>query len=213
MSERKKGVLTVISGFSGVGKGTIVKELLNKYPEEYALSISATTRKPRVGEENGREYFFVTKCAFRKMIREEALFEHAEYNGNFYGTPKAYVIEQLSKGKNVILEIDVQGAIQIKKMFPEAFLLFIIAPDAVVLKNRLTGRGTETEEQIENRMNRAVEECDFMVHYDDVAINDDLALCVENVHEMVTKGKRSGLDPKELSPRLKQELITLQKEK
>lgn len=115
---KKKGVLTVISGSSGVGKGTIVKELLKNYPEEFALSVSATTRQPREGETNGKEYFFITRKEFERLIARNMLFEHAEYNGNYYGTPKKYVKEQLKAGKNVILEIECQGAVQIKKQFP-----------------------------------------------------------------------------------------------
>ena len=118
----KKGIIVVVSGFSGAGKGTLMKALLNEY-DNYALSISATTRNPRPGEENGREYFFVTKDEFEKLIAEDGLVEYANYVGNYYGTPKKFVREKLDQGKDVILEIEIQGALQIKKKFPQALLL------------------------------------------------------------------------------------------
>ena len=136
----QKGILTVISGFSGAGKGTVLKRLLTKY-DNYALSISATTRAPREGEENGREYFFKTREEFEKMIAKDELIEYAMYVNNYYGTPKAYVQEQLSQGKDVILEIEVQGALKIKERFPDALLIFITPPSAGELKRRLTDRG------------------------------------------------------------------------
>ena len=137
----QKGILTVISGFSGAGKGTVLKRLLTKY-DNYALSISATTRAPREGEENGREYFFKTREEFEKMIAKDELIEYAMYVNNYYGTPKAYVQEQLSQGKDVILEIEVQGALKIKERFPDALLIFITPPSAGELKRRLTDRGS-----------------------------------------------------------------------
>lgn len=169
----RKGILLVVSGFSGAGKGTLMKELLSRY-DNYALSISATTRNPREGEEDGREYFFRTREEFEKMIAEDALIEHACYVGNYYGTPRAYVEEQLSLGKDVILEIEIQGALQIKKRFPDTLLLFVSPPDAATLKNRLVGRGTETMEVIENRLARATEEANGIEQYDYFIINDDL---------------------------------------
>lgn len=209
---KKPGVLTVISGFSGVGKGTLVKELLSRFPENYALSISATTRKPREGEQTGREYFFITKPEFKKMIENQDLLEFAEYNGNFYGTPKPYVLKQLRNGKNVILEIEVQGACKIKEQFPDALLLFVVPPTADTLVKRLTGRGTETPEEIKNRMTRAIEECDYMVHYDEVCVNDDLSTCVNDMHEKIHSGVRSHTDLNALSERLKADLTALKKE-
>lgn len=142
------GLLIVISGFSGSGKGTIMKELIRRYPEKYALSISATTRQPREGEQDGREYFFKTKEEFLSMIEHNELLEHAQYVGNYYGTPKAYVQQQLQAHKHVILEIEIQGALKIKEQFPQTLLLFVTPPSAEILKERLTGRGTETEEVI-----------------------------------------------------------------
>ncbi len=150
----RKGCLVIISGFSGAGKGTVVKALMERF-DCYALSISATTRQPRPGEENGREYFFKTKEEFEELIRQDALYEYAQYVSNYYGTPKAYVEEQLEAGKDVILEIEVQGALKVKEKNPDALLLFVTPPSAQELKRRLEGRGTETPEVIEERMARA----------------------------------------------------------
>ena len=150
----QKGILIVVSGFSGSGKGTIMKELLKRY-DNYALSISATTRQPREGEEDGREYFFKTREEFEKMIAKDELIEYARYVDNYYGTPRAYVEEQLDAGKDVILEIEIQGALKVKEKFPETLLLFVTPPTAKELRNRLVGRGTETMDVIDFRMNRA----------------------------------------------------------
>ena len=180
----RKGILLVVSGFSGAGKGTLMKELVGRY-DQYALSVSATTRSPREGEVDGREYFFRTREEFEQMIAENALIEHACYVGNYYGTPKAYVEEQLSKGKDVILEIEIQGALQIKKRFPDTLLLFVSTPDADTLKNRLVGRGTESMEVVENRLSRAAEEAEGIEQYDYFIINDDLDACVTQVHQII----------------------------
>ena len=137
----EKGILIVVSGFSGSGKGTIMKELLKKY-ENYALSISATTRNPRVGEENGREYFFKSVEEFEKMIAKDELIEYAKYVDNYYGTPREYVEEQMKAGKDVILEIEIQGALKVREKFPDALLLFVTPPSAQELKKRLVNRGT-----------------------------------------------------------------------
>ena len=179
-----KGVLTVISGFSGAGKGTVVKQLLDKY--DYVLSISATTRSPREGEQDGREYFFKTKEEFERMIAEHQLIEYARYVGNYYGTPKEYVVQQLEQGKDVILEIEMQGALHVREILPEANLIFLTPPAVDVLENRLRGRGTETEEVIRNRMARAKEECSYMEQYDYIVVNDDLDTCVNEVHGIIT---------------------------
>ena len=181
---KKQGTLVVVSGFAGTGKGTVMKELLGRY-DSYALSISATTRNPRPGEVDGREYFFKTKEEFEQMIERDEFVEHACYVGNYYGTPKKYVQEQLAAGKDVILEIEIQGALNIKSQFPDALLLFIAPPSPDVLKERLVGRGTETEEVIEQRLARAVEESKGIENYDYLVVNDDLDECVENVHQMI----------------------------
>ena len=180
----KKGSLVIISGFSGAGKGTVVKELMKNY-ECYALSISATTRNPRTGEENGREYFFKTKEEFEELIRQDALYEYAQYVDNYYGTPKAYVEEQLAAGKDVILEIEVQGAFNIKKQYEDALLIFITAPSAAAIKERLVGRGTESEEVINKRINRAKEESEDMDKYDYIVINDQVEDCADRIHAIV----------------------------
>ena len=154
-----KGILVVVSGFSGAGKGTVMKRLMEKY-DDYALSVSATTRKPRPGEEDGREYFFRTRDEFEKLIEEDALLEYAQYVENYYGTPRSYVEEQLQAGRNVILEIEIQGAMKIKEKIPEALLVFVTPPTVEELERRLTGRGTETAQVIADRLARAGEEAE-----------------------------------------------------
>ena len=187
---KTQGILIVVSGFSGAGKGTLMKALMNRYSERYALSVSATTRSPREGEKNGVEYFFRTKEEFEKMIAKDELIEYAKYVDNYYGTPKAYVEEQLSAGKDVILEIEIQGALKIKEKFPDTLLLFVTPPDADTLKERLIGRGTETMDVIEARMKRAAEEAQFMDQYDHLVINDKLEICVEEMHQIIQSEHR-----------------------
>lgn len=180
-----KGVLAVVSGFSGAGKGTVMKRLLERY-DDYALSISVTTRSPRPGEEDAREYFFRTREEVEEMIRAEELLEYAEYVGNYYGTPRFYVEEQLAKGKNVILEIEIQGAMKIKEKIPEAVLIFVTPPTVEELKKRLEGRGTESPEVIASRLKRAGEEAEGMEQYDYLLVNDDLEDCVEELHRIMS---------------------------
>ena len=179
-----RGILVVVSGFSGAGKGTLMKHLLEKY-DNYALSISATTRAPREGEEHGREYFFHTKQEFEELILHDALIEYAQYVENYYGTPRKYVEEQLSAGKDVILEIEIQGAMKIREKFPDTLLVFVCPPSMEELKNRLVGRGTETLDVINGRLRRAVEESRGMDKYDYLLINDDLEECVDTLHETI----------------------------
>lgn len=185
MIQKNKGILIVLSGFSGSGKGTIMKELMKKYSDFYALSISATTRKPRQGEKDGVEYFFKTKEQFEEMIAQERLIEYARYVDNYYGTPKKYVEEQLQAGKDVILEIEIQGALKVKEKFPDTLLLFVTPPSAEELKNRLIDRGTEEMKVIESRLSRAVEEAQGIESYDYLIINDSLKECVEEVHSII----------------------------
>ena len=180
----KEGILIVVSGFSGAGKGTIMKALLERY-DNYALSISATTRNPRPGEEEGNAYFFKTTEEFEKMIAKDDLIEYAMYVGNYYGTPKAYVEEQMQAGKDVILEIEIQGAMKIREKFPDTLLVFVCPPSMGELKNRLVGRGTETLDVINGRLRRAVEESKGMDKYDYLLINDDLEECVDTLHETI----------------------------
>lgn len=179
-----KGVLTVVSGFSGAGKGTVMKRLLEKY-KNYALSISVTTRKPREGERDGVEYFFRTREEVEEMIQHDQLLEHAEYVGNYYGTPRFYVEEMLSQGKNVILEIEIQGAMKIKEKIPEAVLVFVTPPTIEELRSRLTGRGTETADVIASRLRRAAEESEGMNDYDYILINDQVEDCVDQLHQII----------------------------
>lgn len=183
--ETQTGILTVVSGFSGAGKGTIMKRLLEKYPDHYALSISATTRAPRQGEVDGREYFFRTVDRFEKMIENDELLEYARYVNNYYGTPKAYVQEQLAKGKDVILEIEIQGALKIKEKYPDTVLLFVTPPSFGELERRLVGRGTESPEVVRERLCRAGEECKGIEAYDYLIVNDELEECVEQVHSIL----------------------------
>lgn len=180
----KKGILIVVSGFSGAGKGTLMKRLLEEY-DNYALSISATTRSPRPGEVHGREYFFKSTEEFEKMIAQDELIEYAKYVSNYYGTPKEYVMEQLDAGKDVILEIEIQGALKVKEKYPDTLLLFVTPPSAQVLKDRLVGRGTETMDVIESRMKRAVEESQGVEAYDYLIVNDDLEVCVKEMHQVI----------------------------
>ena len=179
-----QGILVVVSGFSGAGKGTLMKELLKRY-DNYALSISATTRAPREGETDGKEYFFVTKEQFEKMRDERKLIEYAQYVNNYYGTQKEYVEQKMAEGKDVILEIEIQGALKVKKRFPDALLLFVTPPSAEELRRRLVGRGTETLEVINARLARAAEEASGMEAYDYLLINDDLDRCVEEMHQLI----------------------------
>lgn len=181
---KHKGILIIISGFSGAGKGTLVKRLVEKY-DSYALSISATTREPRPGEADGREYFFLSKEAFERKIKENGLIEYACYCDNYYGTPREYVERQLEDGKDVILEIEIQGAHKVKKQYPDALTLFVMTPDAGELRYRLESRGTESEEVIEKRMQRAAKEAMGIEKYEYIVVNDNLEKCVDEVHRII----------------------------
>lgn len=179
------GMLVVVSGFSGAGKGTIIKALTERY-SKYALSISATTRSPRAGEIHGREYFFVPEERFLEMIGQDALIEYARYVNHYYGTPRDYVEEQMKQGKDVLLEIEIQGALKIKERFPEAILIFVSPPDAVELKRRLLSRGTESMEVIRERLNRAMEEAEGIEAYDYLLINDEVDSCTQRLHTIIS---------------------------
>lgn len=205
----KKGILAVVSGFSGAGKGTLMKELLNQHQDQYALSISATTRKPREGEEHGREYFFLTVEEFQNMIAKDALIEHACYVGNYYGTPRSYVEEQMAAGRDVILEIEIQGALEVKKKFPDTLLLFVTPPSAEVLEERLRGRGTETEEVIRERLKRASQEAMYMDQYDYILVNDNLETCVEQMHQLIQSQHEKVSENLDFIEKMKTELKQL----
>ena len=180
-----KGLVIVLSGFSGAGKGTIMKHLLEAHPNDYNLSISATTRGMRAGEKDGREYFFKTREEFDEMIKNNELLEYATFNGNSYGTPRAYVEQLIDRRKDVILEIEIQGALQVKEMYPDALLLFTMPPSAKELENRLVGRGTETPEVIEQRLAISCRESQYMEQYDYLIVNDSLERAVDQVHNII----------------------------
>ncbi|MBQ9030312.1 MAG: guanylate kinase [Parasporobacterium sp.] len=183
------GFLLVVSGPSGAGKGTICNALLEKYPEEYALSISVTSRAPRGMEVDGKEYFFKTLEEFEEMIRLDLLLEHARYVNNYYGTPRQWVEEKLQEGVNVILEIDYQGGFQVSRKIPNVLMIFIMPPDLEELKNRLVFRGTESEEQILKRLQKAEEEIKMAEQYDYIIINEDVEKSVEMLHNIVLHEK------------------------
>lgn len=195
------GVLIVLSGFAGSGKGSIIRELMAKY-DEYVLSVSATTRAPREGEVEGVHYFFKTEEEFKKMIANGELLEYANYVGNYYGTPRAYVKEQLAAGKNVILEIETEGALNIKREYPDAVLVFVMPPSVEEIHRRLKHRGTESDEVIARRMQKAGLEITVVDRYDYLMINDVLEESVELFHSIATSQKmtvsrnRSYIDEK-----------------
>ena len=182
---REKGILIVVSGFSGSGKGTIMNRLLEEHPDTYALSISATTRPPRPGEAHGREYFFVSTDEFESMIARQELIEYAKYVNNYYGTPKEYVSQQLELGKDVILEIEIQGALKVKEAFPDTLLLFVTPPSAEELRSRLLGRGTEEAPIVASRLSRAWQEAQGVEAYDYLIVNDQLEECLQKVHAII----------------------------
>lgn len=201
----QRGILMVLSGFSGAGKGTLVKALLKKY-NDYALSISMTTRAPREGERDGVEYFFSTREKFEETIAGNGLIEYALYCGNYYGTPRAYVEEQMAAGKNVILEIEIQGALKIKEKFPESLLIFVTPPSADELKRRLEGRGTESADVIAQRLARATEESEGIEAYDYIVVNDDLDTCVDEVHRLVEAARTAPVRCQEFIKEIREEL-------
>lgn len=208
MSE--KGILVVVSGFAGSGKGTLMKALLSQY-ENYALSVSATTRDPRPGEVNGREYFFKTTKEFEEMIKQGEFIEYAQYVNHYYGTPKAYVKAQLDQGKDVILEIEIQGALQVKEKFPETLLLFVTPPNEKVLYERLIGRGTEDKETIALRMARAEEEAKVIHQYDYLIVNDKLEECVAAMHTIIQGEHSRTFRKKELINMIREGLMHFSK--
>ena len=199
----KKGIIAIISGFSGAGKGTVVGELTEKYG--YVVSVSATTRKPREGEEEGKSYFFKTKEEFERMIEADELIEYAQYVGNYYGTPKAYVMEQINQGKDVLLEIEMQGALKVREKFPEVSLIFITPPSVKELRRRLEKRGTEEAEVIDRRVARAKEECAYMEAYDYIVENAGLDECVASLHGLLQAIHFSQRNQKDLIEKIRKD--------
>ena len=193
-----KGVLVVISGFSGAGKGTLMKQLVSRY-DQYALSISATTRQPREGELDGREYFFKTKEEFEEMIAQDALVEYAQYVEHYYGTPKKYVEENLEAGKDVLLEIEIQGALKIREKYPEAILIFVTPPSG-------EERGTETIEVIEKRLRRAMQESEGVEAYDYILVNDNIDTCTEKLHNLIRAAHEKGSRHMDIIENVRQDL-------
>lgn len=205
----EKGLLVVISGFSGSGKGTVVKQLVEKYG--YSLSISATTRAPREGEVDGREYYFKSVDEFRNLIDYNGFIEWAQYVDNYYGTPRKFVEKEMEAGKDVILEIEVQGALAVKEQYPNAVLLFIAPPSAEELKNRLIGRGTEDLATIEKRLRRAVEESESMDNYEYIVVNDDLDQCVQDVHSIIVSERSKTENKTDFMGQIKKEVSLFKK--
>ena len=209
---KQQGILAVVSGFSGAGKGTLMKELLRRY-DNYALSISATTRQPREGEKDGEDYFFLSKDKFQQMIEEGQLIEYAQYVNHYYGTPKSYVEQKMAEGKDVILEIEIQGALKVKKRFPEALLVFVTPPSGEELLRRLVGRGTETIEVINARLRRAAEEASGMEAYDYLLINDEIDTCVQQMHQLIQLQHRKTGYHLDFLSRMREELYHLDERK
>lgn len=198
-----RGLLTVISGFSGCGKGTVVGKMVDSY--DYSLSISATTRKPRSGDIDGVHYFFITKEEFEDRIANNGFLEWAEYVGNYYGTPKDYVDRMLSEGKNVILEIEMQGGLKVKEQCPDAVLIFMVPPSADELKNRLVNRGTEDADTISRRLKRASEEIDYIDSYDYIVVNEDVGKCAGDIHQIICNEHKKVVNNKEVINKIKQD--------
>jgi guanylate kinase len=179
-----EGKLLVISGLSAAGKGTIAKELVNRH-DDFVLSISATTREKRGNEVEGRDYFFISKEKFEEMIKNDEFLEYAKYVNNYYGTPKKYVKEMIKQGKNVILEIEMQGALQVKKIYDKAILVFFLPKDAKTQKERLINRKRETLEQIEERIKQAIVDAEYAIHYDYVLVNEEIEDSIKDVQLIV----------------------------
>ncbi|MFR8176780.1 MAG: guanylate kinase [Christensenellales bacterium] len=188
MHKGKRGVLFVFSGPSGVGKGTLKAKLFEEFADRIAYSVSATTRGPREGEVDGKDYFFISRQEFERRVKNNEFLEHAEFAGNCYGTPRAYVEKLLDSGMNVVLEIDVQGALQVMKSMPECVSVFILPPSFEELEHRLRGRGTETEEKVRERLETAKRELPYAPQYDYQIVNGgDIEAAYQSLREVFLK--------------------------
>ena len=188
MHKGKRGVLFVFSGPSGVGKGTLKAKLFEEFADRIAYSVSATTRGPREGEVDGKDYFFISRQEFERRVKNNEFLEHAEFAGNCYGTPRAYVEKLLDSGMNVVLEIDVQGALQVMKSMPECVSVFILPPSFEELEHRLRGRGTETEEKVRERLETAKRELPYAPQYDYQIVNGgDIKAAYQSLREVFLK--------------------------
>ena len=197
------GLLVVISGPSGSGKGTICKKLIEEI-NNLKVSVSATTRKPRVGEIEGKNYFFIDEENFLDKIKNEEFLEYASVYGNYYGTPKKAVLKELENGKDIILEIDIQGALKVKENYPKGVFIFILPPSLEELKNRIEGRGTDSEEAIRRRLKCAYDELNYAFQYDYVVLNDQVGIAVEKIKEIISAEKNKATRNQELIKKIKE---------
>lgn len=201
-----KGLLIVVSGPSGTGKGTICKQLLNAV-SDLKLSVSATTRAPRADESQGVNYSFIDKQQFETMINQQELLEYAKVYDNFYGTPKKYVVDEINKGNDVLLEIDIQGALQVKEKYPEGVFVFILPPSMKELKKRIVSRGSETEDSLNKRYKSATEEISFVREYNYLIINDEVDMAVEKLKAIISAEKcKITKDVEEVITKFKEEM-------
>ncbi|MCR5295499.1 MAG: guanylate kinase [Lachnospiraceae bacterium] len=201
----EKGCLFIVSGFAGAGKGTVTKQLVKEDPD-IRLSISATTRDMRKGEAEGVDYFYISKESFEQKIKEGELLEYAKYGENYYGTPRSYVEQVLGEGKDVLLEIEVQGASKVKAAFPETIRIFVTPPSAKELKRRLVGRGRDSAEDIARRLSRAAEEAGEMGEYDYLLINDTIDQCVKDLHAIVAAERMKAKKQEDFISMIKEQL-------
>ena len=204
-----KGTLAVISGFSGVGKGTVVSRLVKEYP--YSLSVSATTRDPRPGEIPDQSYHFISKDRFEELIRDGGLIEWTNYVGNYYGTPRKFIEDEIRQGHDVILEIESDGAVQVRRLYPDALLIYMLPPTFAEVRSRLVGRGTESADKIRSRLAKARDiELDRARQYDFLIVNDDVDTCVKELDKIIRT--KSGIRPSQtdLLDKLKKEADSMQ---
>jgi guanylate kinase len=198
-----EGLLVVISGPSGAGKGTICKQLLMEM-SYLKVSVSATTRKPREGEAEGISYFFIDEEEFIDRINNDEFLEYAKVYGNYYGTPKEEVFKQLKAGNDIILEIDIQGALQVKKNYPKGVFIFILPPSLAELKNRIEGRGTDSKEVILRRMESAYDELDYAFQYDYVVVNDRVDIATKKIKHVILAEKNRAIRKKEIISKIRE---------